>query len=51
MSFPSILVKKQMNIRILQNESPGIEKLIDFLCLLLPEILLNDAASTYCETS
>ena len=28
MSFPIILVKKQMNIRILQNESPGIEMLI-----------------------
>ena len=40
-----------MNIWILQNKSPGIEMLINFLCQLLPKILLNDAASTYCEKS
>ena len=43
--------RKQMNIWILQNKSPGIEMLINFLCQLLPKILLNDAASTYCEKS
>ena len=41
--------KNQMNIWIPQNKSPGIEMLTNFLCYLLPEILLNDAASTYCE--
>ena len=30
--FPNILVRKQMNIWILQNKSPGIEMLINFLC-------------------
>ena len=40
-----------MNIGIPQNKSPGIEMLINFLCKLIPEILLNDAASTYCEKS
>ena len=30
--FPNILVKKQMNIWILQNKSPGIEMLVDFMC-------------------
>ena len=30
--FPNILVKKQMNIWILQNKSPGIEMLTNFLC-------------------
>ena len=30
--FPNILVKKQMNIWIPQNKSPGIEMLINFLC-------------------
>ena len=43
--------KKQMNIWILQNKSIGIEMLINFLCQLLPKILLNDAASTLCEKS
>ena len=38
--------EKQMNIWIPQNKSPWIEILINFLCLLLPEILFNDAAST-----
>ena len=52
MCFPAILVKKkQINILILQNKSPGIEMLINFLYKLLPKILLNDAASTYCEKS
>ena len=46
-----MLVKKQMNIWIPQNKSLGIEMLIYFLCQLLPEIFLNDAASTYCEKS
>ena len=32
MCFPNILVKKQMNIWIPQNKSPGIEMLINFLC-------------------
>ena len=41
--------ENQMNIWIPQNKSTGIEILINFLCLLLPEILLNNAASTYCE--
>ena len=49
MSFPNILVKKQMNIGIPQNKCTGIEMLINFLCQLLPEILLNDGASIYCE--
>ena len=31
MCFPNILVKKQMNIWILQNKYPEIEKLINFL--------------------
>ena len=31
MCFPNILVKKQMNIWILQNKSPGIDMLINFL--------------------
>ena len=31
MRFPNILVKKQMNILIPQNKSPGIEMLINFL--------------------
>ena len=43
--------KKQMNIWIPQNKSWGIELLIKFICQLLPEILLNYAASTYCEKS
>ena len=43
--------KKQMNIWILQNKSTVIEMLIDFLCWLLPGILLDDAASTYSEKS
>ena len=51
MCFPNILVKNQMNIWIPQNKSPGIEMLINYLCLLLPEILLNDAAPTYSEKS
>ena len=51
MCFPNILLKKQMNIWIPQNKSPEIEMLINFLCQLLPKILLNDAASTYCEKS
>ena len=29
--FPNILVKKQMNIWIQQNKSPGIEMLINFI--------------------
>ena len=32
MCFPNILVKKQMNIWISQNKSPGIEMLINLLC-------------------
>ena len=51
MCFPNILVKKQMNTWIPQNKSPGIEMLINFPCYLLPEILFNDAASTYYEKS
>ena len=49
--FSNIFVKKQMDIWIPQNKSPGIEMLINFLCWLLPKKLLNDAASTYCEKS
>ena len=30
--FSQHIVKKQMNIWILQNKSPGIEMLINFLC-------------------
>ena len=48
MCFSNILVEKN---EYLQNNSQGIEMLISFLCWLLPEILLNDAASTYCERS
>ena len=48
--FSQHIGKKQMNIWIPQNKSPGIEMVINFLCELL-EILLNDAASTYCEKS
>ena len=51
MCFPNILVQKQMNIWIPQKKLQGIETLIYFLCELLPEILLNDAESTYCEKS
>ena len=51
MCFPNILVKKQMNIWIPQNKSPGIEMLINFLYSLIPEILLDNKASTYCEKS
>ena len=51
MCFPNILVKIQMNIWISQTKSPEIEMLINFLCLLLPGILLNDAASSYCQNS
>ena len=49
--FSQHIGKKQMNIWILQNKSIGIEMLINFLCQLLPKILLNDAASTLCEKS
>ena len=49
--FSQHIGKKQMNIWIPQNKSPGIEMLINFLCWLFPKILLNDAASTYCEKS
>ena len=49
--FSQYTGKKQMNILIPQNKSPGIEMFINFLCQLLPKILLNDAASTYCEKS
>ena len=49
--FSQHIGKKQMHIWIPQNKYPGIEILINFLCKLLPEILLNDAASTYCEKS
>ena len=51
MCFPNILVRKQMYIWIPQNKSSGVEMLINFLCLLLPEILLNNAASNNCEKS
>ena len=49
--FSQHIGQKKMNIWIPQNKSPGIEMLISFLCLLLPEILLNDAESTSCEKS
>ena len=49
--FSQHIGKKQMHIWILQNKSTGIEGLINFLCKLIPEILLNGAASTYCEKS
>ena len=49
--FSQHIDKKQMNFGIPQNKSLGIEMLIKFLCYLLPEILFNDAASTYCENS
>ena len=49
--FSQHIGKKQMNIWIPQNKSPGIEMLINFLCQLLPKILLNEAASTRCEKS
>ena len=44
-------IGQKMNIWIPQNKLQGIEMLIKLLCWLLPEILLNDAASTYCEKS
>ena len=47
--FPNIFFKKETNTWIPQNKSPGIEMLINFLCQLLPKILLDDAASTCCE--
>ena len=49
--FSQHIGKKQMNVWIPQNKSSGIEMLINFLCWLLSEMLLNDAASTYCEKS
>ena len=49
--FSQYISKKQMNNWIPKNKSPGVEMLIKFLCWSLPEILLNGAASTYCENS
>ena len=44
-------IAKKTNIWISQNKSQGIKMLISFLCQLLPEILLNEAVSTYGEKS
>ena len=49
--FSKHIGKKEMNIWIPQNKPHGIEMLIYFLGSLLPDILLNDAASTYYEKS
>ena len=49
MCFPNILVKKQTNIWIPQNKSQ--EWNVNLVSVLLPDILIDDAASTYCEKS